>query len=178
MLFNELPVSGAFVIDLEPRRDERGFFARTFCKCEFEEHGLKPPTLQFNAGFNHLKGTVRGLHYQVSPATEVKLIRCVRGGVYEVIVDMRPDSPTYLQCCGVELTETNHRLLYIPEMFAAGHQALTDNSEIAYQSSEFYTPECERGVRYDEPAIGIRWPLPPTRISDKDASWPLLDGCR
>jgi dTDP-4-dehydrorhamnose 3,5-epimerase len=174
MIFHPLPLSGAYLVEMEARRDERGFFSRTFCQREFEEHGLKAPVVQFNASFNHLKGTVRGLHYQMPPAAEVKLLRCVRGAVFEVMVDMRPDSPTYLQYCGFELTDKNLRMLYIPELFAAGHQALTDNSEIAYHTAEFYTPGYERGVRYDDPAIGIRWPLPLTRISAKDTSWPLL----
>jgi dTDP-4-dehydrorhamnose 3,5-epimerase len=174
MRFTELPLSGAFVIDIEPRRDHRGFFARTFCREEFAAHGLKAPVLQFNAGFNHEKGTLRGLHYQTPPAAEAKLIRCVRGAVYEVIVDMRLESPTFLHYHGVELSEMNCRQLYIPEMFAAGHQALTDRSEIAYQTSEFYTPMYEQGVRYDDPAIAISWPLIPTCISEKDTNWPLL----
>jgi dTDP-4-dehydrorhamnose 3,5-epimerase len=121
------------------------------------------------------KGTVRGMHYQLPPASEPKFIRCVRGAIYDVIVDMRPDSSTFLQHFGVELTADNHKAIYVPDMFAHGHQALTDDVEIFYLVGEFYTPGCERGVRFDDPAIGIDWPIPVTVISDKDTAWPLLD---
>jgi dTDP-4-dehydrorhamnose 3,5-epimerase len=175
MRFTSIPISGAYVIDLDPKLDQRGFFARGFCAKEFEQLGLKPTVAQANITFCHKKGTIRGLHYQMPPATEAKLIRCTRGAIHEVIVDMRRDSPSYMQHCGIELTAPDYRMLYIPEMCAAGYQALTDEVEAAYQVSAFYTPECERGLRYNDPALGIRWPLPVTLVSDKDLWWPLVN---
>jgi dTDP-4-dehydrorhamnose 3,5-epimerase len=174
MRFTETKLAGAFVIDPVRQEDERGFFSRTFCMREFEEHGLKPVVAQANVSFNTVGGTVRGMHYQVPPATETKLIRCTRGGIYDVIVDMRPDSRTYLEHIGVELTADNGRALYVPEMFAHGYQALTDATEVSYLVSEFYAPGHERGLRFDDPALGIEWPLPATVVSSKDSSWPLL----
>jgi dTDP-4-dehydrorhamnose 3,5-epimerase len=175
MLFTETALPGAFVIDLEVKPDSRGLFARTFCAHEFEEHGLKPTVAQCNLSFNHRQGTLRGMHYQVEPATETKLVRCTRGAIYDVIIDLRPDSPTYLQHFGVELTAENRRALYVPEMFAHGYQALTDGAEVVYQVGEFYTPGYERGLRYDDPTFAIQWPQPVTVISDKDASWPRFE---
>jgi dTDP-4-dehydrorhamnose 3,5-epimerase len=175
MQFIETKLKGAYVLELEPRSDARGFFARTFCQREFEQHGLNPNVAQCNLSFNEKKGTLRGLHYQRPPATEAKLIRCIRGAIYDVIVDMRPDSPTYLQHIGVELSADNHRALYVPDLFAHGYQALTDGAEALYQVSEFYTPGVEGGLRYDDPALGIDWPLPATEVSEKDQTWPLLD---
>lgn len=175
MLFTETKLKDAFIIDLEHREDPRGFFARTFCAKEFEEHGLKPTVAQCNLSFNHKKGTLRGMHYQVPPAAETKLIRCTQGAIYDVIIDMRPDSPTYMQHIGVELTAENRRALYVPEMFAHGYLALTDGAEVGYQVGEFYTPGYERGLRYDDPAFGIEWPIDITVISDKDAAWPLFE---
>jgi len=174
MIFTETELKGAFIIDLEERRDDRGLFARTFCAKEFEEHGLKSTVAQCNLSFNHKKGTLRGMHYQVAPAVETKLIRCTHGAIYDVIVDMRPDSPTYLSHIGVELTAENRRALYVPEMFAHGYQALTDNAEVVYQVGEFYTPGYERGLRYDDPALSINWPLSVSEISEKDRAWPLI----
>ncbi|MBD0346664.1 MAG: dTDP-4-dehydrorhamnose 3,5-epimerase [Coleofasciculus sp. Co-bin14] len=175
MLFTETKLKGAFIIDLENREDNRGFFARTFCAKEFEDHGLKPTVAQCNASFNHKKGTLRGMHYQVPPAAETKLIRCTRGAIYDVIVDMRPESPTYLSHIGVELSEDNRRALYVPELFAHGYLALTDAAEVTYQVGEFYTPGYERGLRYDDPILGIEWPTEITVISEKDAAWALLE---
>jgi dTDP-4-dehydrorhamnose 3,5-epimerase len=175
MIFTETELKGAFIIDLEERRDHRGFFARTFCAREFEGHGLKPTVAQCNLSFNHKKGTLRGMHYQIAPATETKLVRCTQGAIYDVIVDMRPDSPTYLSHIGVELTAENRRALYVPEMFAHGYQALTDGAEVVYQVGEFYTPGYECGLRYDDPRLGIEWPLAVTEISAKDAAWPLIE---
>ncbi len=175
MLFTETPLAGAFVIDLEERPDARGFFARSFCMTEFEAHGLKPAVAQCNLSYNHHRGTLRGMHYQVQPAAEAKLVRCTRGGIYDVIVDLRPDSPTYLRHFGVELTEANRRALYVPEMFAHGYLALSDGAEVTYQVSEVYTPGCERGLRFDDPTLAIVWPIPITVISDKDKAWPLLE---
>jgi len=161
-------------VELEHRSDNRGFFARTFCQQEFEAHGLNPNVAQCNLSFNEKAGTLRGLHYQTPPATEAKLFRCIRGAIYDVIVDMRPDSSTYLQYFGIELTAANHLALYVPEMFAHGYQALEDGTEVLYQVSEFYTPGVEQGLRYDDSALGISWPMPVTVISEKDQSWPLL----
>lgn len=174
MKFTETKLKGAFIIDLEQRPDDRGFFARTFCMEEFQEHGLKQTVAQCNLSFNHKKGTLRGMHYQIAPATETKLIRCTQGAIYDVIVDMRPNSPTYLLHIGVELTAENRRALYVPEMFAHGYQTLTDAAEVTYQVGEFYTPGYERGLHYDDPVLGIEWPLPVSEISVKDAAWPLL----
>jgi len=174
MKFNETKLQGAFVLELEHRSDNRGFFARTFCQQEFEAHGLNPNVAQCNLSFNEKAGTLRGLHYQTPPATEAKLFRCIRGAIYDVIVDMRPDSSTYLQYFGIELTAANHLALYVPEMFAHGYQALEDGTEVLYQVSEFYTPGVEQGLRYDDSALGISWPMPVTVISEKDQSWPLL----
>jgi dTDP-4-dehydrorhamnose 3,5-epimerase len=156
-------------------KDHRGYFARAYCAKEFEKHGISSRVVQANMSGTLKKGTVRGMHYQLPPASEPKFIRCVRGAIYDVIVDMRPDSSTFLQHFGVELTADNHKAIYVPDMFAHGHQALTDDVEIFYLVGEFYTPGCERGVRFDDPAIGIDWPIPVTVISDKDTAWPLLD---
>lgn len=175
MIFTQTSLAGAFIIELEDKPDHRGFFARTFCAQEFAEHGLKPTVAQCNLSFNHQKGTLRGMHYQITPATETKLIRCTQGAIYDVIVDMRPESPTYLSYIGVELTATNRRALYVPEMFAHGYQALTDGAEVVYQVGEFYTPGYERGLRYDDPILDIVWPLNVTEISQKDLTWPLLE---
>lgn len=174
MIFTETKLRGAFIVDLDVRGDERGFFARTFCQHEFEAHGLKPTVAQCNLSFNHKAGTLRGMHYQLAPAAETKLVRCTRGAILDVIVDLRKDSPTYLQHVAVELSEDNRRALYVPELFAHGYQALTDGAEVTYQVGEFYTPGFERGLRFDDPALGIRWPLPVTALSEKDAAWPLL----
>lgn len=174
MKFTETKLKGAFILDLELREDPRGFFARTFCQKEFEAHGLKPTVAQCNCSFNHKKGTMRGMHYQIPPAAETKLIRCTRGAIYDVIVDLRPDSPTYLQHIGVELTEHNRRQLYVPEMFAHGYLTLSDGAEVTYQVGEFYTPGYERGIRFDDPALNIEWPVPIEVISEKDASWPAF----
>lgn len=178
MIFTETPLSGAFVLDLERREDDRGFFARTFCAREFEAHGLDSAVVQCNASFNHARGTMRGLHYQLPPAGETKLVRCTRGAIRDVIVDLRPESPTYLRHFAVDLTEENRRSLYVPAMFAHGYLTLADDTEVAYQVGEYYTPGAERGLRHDDPALGIEWPIPVAVISEKDAAWPLLDPAR
>ncbi|MEO3705822.1 dTDP-4-dehydrorhamnose 3,5-epimerase [Trichormus azollae] len=175
MIFTRTKLPGAFIIDLEEKPDQRGFFARTFCAQEFTDHGLKPMIAQCNLSFNHIKGTLRGMHYQLLPAAETKLLRCTQGAIYDVIVDMRPELPTYLSHIGVELSAENRRALYVPEMFAHGYQALTDGAEVVYQVGEFYTPGYERGLRYDDPLLEISWPLAVTTISDKDRNWPLLE---
>ena len=174
MIFSETAVRGAFLVDLEPRSDQRGFFARTFCAREFEAHGLSPAVAQCNLSFNRKRGTLRGMHYQAEPAAEAKLVRCVGGAILDVIVDLRPDSPTYLRHVAVELSAANRRALYVPFLCAHGFQTLTDDAEVSYQVSEFYAPAHEHGARYDDPAFGIRWPLPVSEISEKDAAWPLL----
>lgn len=171
MIFTETKLKGAFILDLEQREDDRGFFARTFCAKEFEAHGLKPSVAQCNLSFNHKAGTMRGMHYQIPPAAETKLVRCTRGAIYDVIIDLRPDSPTYMEYIGVELSEDNRRALYVPELFAHGYLALTDGAEVGYQVGEFYTPGYERGIRYDDPAFNIEWPMSVVVISDKDAAW-------
>ena len=175
MIFTETPLSGAFIIEIEPRKDHRGFFSRAFCQQEFAGHGLKSVVAQCNLAFTIKKGTLRGMHYQTPPAAEAKLFRCTKGANYHVIVDLRPDSPTYLKHFGVELTPQNYKALYVPEMFAHGYQALEDGSEALYQVSEFYTPGCEQGLRYDDPKLNIKWPLEVSIISPKDTSWSLLE---
>ncbi len=174
MIFTTTPIEGVAVLDLETRSDDRGFFARSFCQEEFADHGLLPMVEQCNIAYNFKAGTLRGMHYQLPPATEAKLVRCIAGAIVDIIVDLRSDSPTYLQHVAVELTASNRRSLYVPPMFGHGYQTLTDDAEILYQVSEKYTPGCERGLRFNDPALGLKWPLPVTVISDKDASWPLL----
>jgi dTDP-4-dehydrorhamnose 3,5-epimerase len=174
MLFTETSLKGAFVIDLKPHADERGFFARTFCREEFAARGLKPAIAQANLASNRATGTLRGMHFQYPPAAETKLVRCTRGAILDIIVDLRPESLTYLQHVAVELTEDNHRALYVPERFAHGYQVLCDHTETSYQVGELYTPSAEGGLRYDDPRLGLRWPLPVTAISDKDRAWKLL----
>lgn len=174
MLFTETKLSGAFIIDLERREDNRGFFARAFCQNEFSEHGLKPVIAQANIGFNRRRGCLRGMHFQYPPTAETKVVRCTRGAVLDIIVDLRPESPTYLEHISVELTADNHRAIYIPERFAHGYQTLEDETETSYQVGEFYTPGSEGGLRHDDPALGLAWPLPVSEISEKDAAWPLL----
>ena len=176
MRFEPTKLSGAFIVEPEPHEDSRGSFARTFCAREFSEHGLASVFVQSSISFNRKRGTLRGLHYQLPPDCEAKLVRCTAGSLYDVIVDLRPDSPTYLQYIGVELTSKNRRALYVPEMFAHGFQSLEDNTEVFYQISAFYVPEKSTGVRYDDSRLRIRWPLPVSEMSDKDRSWPLLDG--
>ncbi|MCP4713364.1 MAG: dTDP-4-dehydrorhamnose 3,5-epimerase [Planctomycetes bacterium] len=172
MIFTETKLPGAFIIEIEKREDERGFFARAWCKNEFEAHGLNSDWVQANLGFSRTKGTLRGLHYQVAPYEEAKLMRCIRGAIYDVIIDLRPESPTYKQWLGVELSADNHKMLYIPAGFAHGYQALVDNTETFYQVSQFYTPGAEQGVRYNDSAFNINWPLEVQVISDKDKNCP------
>lgn len=174
MLFTETTLKGAFIIDIEQREDCRGFFARTFCTQEFALHGLEITNAQCSISFNYKKGTIRGMHYQEAPATEAKLVRCTKGAIYDVIVDLRPDSPTYLSHVSVELTEDNHRALYVPKMFAHGYQTLMDETEVVYQMNKIYTPGGEQGLCYDDPLLDIEWPLPASEIAEKDFKWPLL----
>jgi dTDP-4-dehydrorhamnose 3,5-epimerase len=174
MFFTETKLQGAFMVDLDRREDDRGFFARAFCQREFAEHRLKPLIAQANVAFNKKKGTLRGMHFQFPPAAETKLVRCTRGAILDIIVDLRPESATYLDHIAVELTADNHRALYVPERFAHGYQSLVEDTETCYQAGEFYTPEAESGLRYDDPRLRLEWPLPVTEISDKDNRWTLL----
>lgn len=171
MILQETKLSGAFVIDLDRRKDERGFFARTFCRHEFAEHGLKPLIAQANVASNLRRGTLRGMHFQYPPAAETKLVRCTRGAVLDIIVDLRPESPTYLQHVAIELNEDNMRALYVPERFAHGYQTLCDNTDTSYQVGEFYTPSAEGGLMYNDADLGLEWPLPVSIISQKDQNF-------
>jgi dTDP-4-dehydrorhamnose 3,5-epimerase len=175
MRFTETKLAGAYIIDLERREDDRGFFARAFCQREFAEHGLNTRIAQSNVAFNRDTGTLRGMHFQFPPAAETKLVRCTRGAIVDVIVDVRPESPTYLEHVAVELTAENGRALYVPERFAHGYQVLADETETSYQVGEFYAPEVEGGLRYDDPRLGLEWPLPVLEMSEKDRGWLLLD---
>jgi dTDP-4-dehydrorhamnose 3,5-epimerase len=175
MFFTETKLKGAFIIDIDRKEDSRGFFARSFCQKEFEIHGLKPIITQANIAYNHKKGTLRGMHFQYPPAAETKLVRCTRGAILDIIVDLRPESPTYLQNISVELTEDNLRAFYVPERFAHGYQVLQDGTETSYQVGEFYTPTAEGGLAYNDPRLKLIWPLPVTIISEKDQDWEFLD---
>ncbi len=173
MILTELPLPGAFLVEMEKLTDERGYFARTFCRAEFARAGLTSPVEQCSTSFNRRRGTLRGMHFQVAPHGEAKLVRCTRGALYDVIVDLRPDSPTRTRWVGVELTADNRRALYVPEGFAHGYQTLADETETYYQVSAFYAPSAERGVRWDDPAFAIEWPDPePAVMSEKDRNWP------
>jgi dTDP-4-dehydrorhamnose 3,5-epimerase len=178
MIFKETSLAGAYVIELEMLEDERGFFARAFCQNEFEEHGLNPVIAQGNIAFNVTKGTLRGMHFQYPPAAESKLVRCTRGAILDIIVDLRPESPTYLEHFAVELDEDNHTALYVPERFAHGYQALADKTETSYQVGEYYTPGTEGGLKYDDPSLDLRWPLPISVISEKDQNWQKFEEIR
>lgn len=175
MIFTETMLCGAFFLDLDRREDSRGFFARAFCQHEFAEHGLNPVLAQANVSFNLKKGTIRGMHFQQPPAAESKLVRCTRGAIHDVIVDLRPESPTYLRHTSVELSEDNFRALYVPERFAHGYQTLRDRTEVSYQVGTFYAPESEGGLLHDDPRLGLTWPLPVTMISERDRTFPALD---
>lgn len=171
MLLKETKLKGAYVVELKPMEDERGFFARTFCQKEFVAYGLNPKLVQCSISYNKRKGTLRGMHYQVSPMAEAKLVRCTRGAMYDVIIDLRSESPTYCEWIAVELNADNHRMIYIPEGFAHGFQTLMDDTEVFYQMSEFYAPECARGLRWDDPVFGIVWPDDKRIISEKDMNY-------
>src|SRR6185503_2469160 len=175
MIFTETKLRGAFIIDIKRLEDSRGFFARAFCQNEFKDHGLKAVIAQANVAFNKQKGTIRGMHFQYPPAAETKLVRCTRGAIVDIIVDLRPESATYLQHIAVELNEANHRALYVPERFAHGYQVLRDSTETSYQVGEFYTPSAEGGLLYNDPKLGLAWPLPTSEVSQKDSAWRLLE---
>lgn len=173
MIFSETKLPGAFIIEVKRLEDERGFFGRSFCRREFEERGLNPFVAQCNISFNRDAGTLRGMHFQAAPHAEEKLVRCTRGALYDVIIDLRPESPTFKRWVSLELTEDNGRMLYIPKGFAHGFQTLVDETEIFYQMSTFYHPESGRGVRWNDPAFGIQWPETDRVIlSDRDRLWP------
>jgi dTDP-4-dehydrorhamnose 3,5-epimerase len=177
MTFEETRLSGAFVIDLERREDGRGFFARTWCANELGEHGLNTRLVQANMSWNPREGTLRGMHFQHPPHAEAKVVRCTHGAIHDVIIDLRPESPTYKQWIGVDLTAENRRALYVPEGFAHGFQTLVPDCEVHYLVTEFYTPESEGGVRWNDPAFAIQWPDPDNAfLSDKDAAWPDFTG--
>jgi len=172
MIFIETKLKGAFVIEPERFEDDRGFFARTWCKREFEAYGLNTNLVQCNISFNNITGTIRGMHYQANPFEEAKLVRCTRGAIWDVIIDLKADSPTFKKWFAVELTAENRKMLYIPESFAHGFQTLKENTEVFYQMSEYYSPECSRGVRWNDPVFSIKWPKDEIVISDKDRQYP------
>jgi dTDP-4-dehydrorhamnose 3,5-epimerase len=171
MTFIETKLNGAYVIEIQKLEDTRGFFARTWCKNEFERHSLISHLMQANISFSKKKGTLRGMHYQIAPNQESKLVRCTKGAIYDVIIDLRPNSLTYKQWLGTELTAENYKMLYVPESFAHGFQTLENDTEVIYQVSQFYAPQSERGVRYNDPAFGIKWPVDVQVITDKDNNW-------
>lgn len=172
MIFRETRLKGAYLIEPEKREDERGFFARSWCMREFADHNLNPKMAQCNISFNRKKGTLRGMHYQAAPFAECKLVRCTQGTIYDVIIDLRPDSPTFKQHIGEVLSASNHKMLYVPEGFAHGFQALEDETEVFYQISESYAPESSRGVRWNDPVFGIQWPVSDPIMLERDRSYP------
>lgn len=172
MKITDTPLKGAFLIEIDKIGDERGFFGRSWCKKEMKEAGLNSDIAQINTSLSKMKGTLRGLHFQVEPYQECKMIRCTKGAIFDMIIDIRSGSPTFLKWFGIELNEHNHKALYSPEGFAQGFITLEENTEITYFTSEFYIPGMDRGVRYNDPQVGIRLPIEPTVISDKDQSWP------
>jgi dTDP-4-dehydrorhamnose 3,5-epimerase len=178
VIFRETPLAGVVILEPEPQEDERGFFARTWCAREFAAHGLNPRLVQCSISFNKRKGTLRGMHYQAPPAQEAKLVRCTAGAMYDVVIDLRPRSPTRLRHLAVTLSAANHRMLYVPEGFAHGFQTLEDGTEVEYHMTEFHWPECARGVRWNDPAFGIQWPDPHPIILARDRDYPdmLLPG--
>jgi dTDP-4-dehydrorhamnose 3,5-epimerase len=171
MIFKDTELKDAYIIELERLSDDRGFFSRSYCANEFREHGIKHHILQSNVSYNKAKGTLRGLHYQEKPYEEAKLIRCTKGAVYDVIIDIRPGSISYKNWTGAELNEQNHRMLYVPKGFAHGFITLEDKTEVTYQMSEIYTPGVDKGIRWDDPAFAIEWPVTVSKISEKDQNW-------
>ncbi|MDZ5724897.1 dTDP-4-dehydrorhamnose 3,5-epimerase [Acetobacterium sp. K1/6] len=171
MVFNEMPLKGAYVIELEKIEDERGFFARSWCMEEFKKYGLSSQLVQLSISYNKRKGTLRGMHYQIRPYEEDKLVRCTQGAIYDVIADLRPNSVTYKQWISIELTSENRKTIYIPKGFAHGYQTLVDNTEVLYQMTEFFHPECARGFRWDDPIYNIIWPIEERITSDKDRNF-------
>jgi dTDP-4-dehydrorhamnose 3,5-epimerase len=174
MTFRETGLAGVWTIEIEPRADDRGFFARTWCRRELEAHGLNPALAQCSVSFTRGRGTVRGMHWQAAPHAEAKLVRCTRGAIYDVALDARRGSPTFGRWVAAELTADNRRMLYVPEGVAHGFQTLTDDAEVFYQISEFHHPESERGIRWDDPGVAIAWPLTDATVSPRDAALPRL----
>jgi dTDP-4-dehydrorhamnose 3,5-epimerase len=172
LIFTETRLKCAYIIEVEKRVDDRGFFARSWCEKEFADHHLNPRVVQCNISFNARKGTLRGMHYQVAPSAEAKVVRCTQGAIYDVIIDLRPDSPTFKQTVAETLTARNHKMLYVPEGFAHGFLSVEDNSEVFYQMSEFYAPQQARGVRWNDPAFGIEWPIREPIMADRDRNYP------
>jgi dTDP-4-dehydrorhamnose 3,5-epimerase len=172
--FTPTSVVGAALIDPVLRQDDRGHFSRAWCIKEFAEQGIDFVPVQANTGFSFRKGTLRGLHFQVKPALEAKLVRCTRGSLFDVVVDLRPQTPSYLKWYGVELCAANYKMLYVPEGCAHGYQTLEDRTDLYYMTSQYFTPSAARGARFDDPAFGIIWPLVPTAISEQDRSWPAI----
>ncbi|WP_447979310.1 dTDP-4-dehydrorhamnose 3,5-epimerase [Candidatus Nitrospira bockiana] len=172
MIFTRTEIPGAYLIDVEPREDERGMFARTWCAGEYEAHGLNPRIVQCSVSYTKARGTLRGMHYQVPPRAEAKLVRCTRGAIFDVIIDLRAGSPAFSKHLAVILTAENRRMLYVPEGCAHGFQTLEDHTEVFYQMSEVYAPACARGVRWDDPAFGIRWPAGDPILSERDRTFP------
>jgi dTDP-4-dehydrorhamnose 3,5-epimerase len=175
MLFQPTPITGAYLIDLEKRGDDRGFFARVFCREEFASHNLSMDLLQINTSLSERKGTLRGMHYQLAPSAETKVVRCIRGALYDVILDLRPDSPTFGQWFGAELSAENRTMMYAPKGCAHGFITLAESTEAFYLVDSLYAPSLERGVRFDDPRFGITWPIAPTEVSEKDRGWPDFD---
>lgn len=173
MIFQKIGLKGAYLIDLEKNEDYRGFFARFFCEKEFEAHDLKLPIKQSSISYNRKKGILRGMHYQIAPYEEIKLVSCIRGAIYDVIIDLRQDSPAYCKWFGIELSARNYTSIYIPKGFAHGFQALSDDTVVLYQMSEFYHPECAQGIKWDDPFFSIKWPSNNQIISTKDKAYPL-----
>jgi dTDP-4-dehydrorhamnose 3,5-epimerase len=172
MIFTPADLAGAYVIDIDPHEDDRGFFARTWCRREFETHGLDPSLVQCSISFNKRRGTLRGMHFQIPPFEEAKIIRCTMGAIHDVIIDLRVDSRTFRQHLAVTLSAQNHRVLYVPAGFAHGFQTIEDNTEVSYQMSEFYSPDYSRGVRWNDPAFRIQWPVADPIMTDRDRNYP------
>ena len=174
MTFLPTPLAGAYVVELEQRMDERGFFARSFCQEEFKAQGLDPRIAQTNVSYNRRRGTLRGMHFQAVPYAEAKLVRCTQGAIWDAIIDLRPDSPSFKRWHGIELSAANRRALYVPEGFAQGFQTLADDSEVLYLMSQFYRPDSARGLRWDDPAFGIAWPIANPQLSERDRGLPYF----
>jgi dTDP-4-dehydrorhamnose 3,5-epimerase len=174
MKYTELPLNGAYLVEIEPIEDERGYFARTWSRQEFIDLGFEPEFIQYSISHNHKKGTLRGMHFQIAPFQEMKIVQCTRGSILDVIIDLRPESVTYGRWTGVELSADNRCMLYIPKCFAHGFQTLEDNTDVSYRITNHYSPEHARGYRYDDPAFGIEWPLPVSVISERDKIYPAF----
>ncbi len=175
MIFTKTNLEDAFVIDIEKKEDDRGFFARTFCANEFSENNLDSKFVQANTSFNYKKGTLRGMHFQKPPYEEDKLVRCTKGSIFDVMIDLRKESPTYKKWFGVELTEENRKSLFVPKGFAHGYMTLEDNTEVTYLVTQFYTPEADSGIKFNDPAFNIEWPMTPVIVSEKDANHPAYE---